>query len=219
MRVRVSVWVASACLLAVCIALGVAVRMDAPFALALNEGVRSLAFGMHGGLDGFVVAITQLGDPVVITLTCLAFAIALAAFRRRREALLFACCFVVSAVVAHGLKLAFGIERPQGPLLVDLPHSASYPSAHACCVLAAYGCAGLTLVAAAKTERGKRIGWAAFAVLMILAILVGLSRIYVGVHWPTDVLGGFMLGAAVLLPFAYLLKEEPADPKYDLEGQ
>ena len=98
---------------------------------------------------------------------------------------------LVADVVADGiaglLKLAFGVHRPaeQGDLL-GVPHSRSFPSGH---TSTSFACA---TVLAYLVPRGAPFFY-------VLAAAVAYSRLYVGVHWPSDVLGGIVVGLATAL--------------------
>ena len=103
-----------------------------------------------------------------------------------RLALTMLCTYLVVDVA---LKAAFGRPRPYDvlgglQLLINRPDSSSFPSTHA-----ALGIAGA--LAGARLFPGAR--W----ILWPLGILIGISRLYVGVHWPSDVAGGMLAGAAI----------------------
>jgi len=83
--------------------------------------------------------------------------------------------------LASAVKAAVGERRPHVSRLVSLPHGASFPSGH---TAIAFACA--TVLSALA----PRAAPAFFA----LALAIGYSRLYVGVHWPLDVLGGAVLG-------------------------
>jgi undecaprenyl-diphosphatase len=96
---------------------------------------------------------------------------------------------VAAGVISYALRQAIGRDRP--PLvypepkpLVSVPNSGAFPSGH---TSAAFACA--TVLAWASPR--LRIP------LFVLAAAIGWSRIYVGVHWPLDVLGGAVLGVVV----------------------
>ena len=96
------------------------------------------------------------------------------------------------------LKLGFHRPRPQVvPHLAEVSN-ASFPSGHATIAAATYLIMG-ALLAQTFERRTPRIYVVAFSAAITLG--VGVSRIYLGVHWPTDVLGGWALGAAWALLF------------------
>lgn len=87
---------------------------------------------------------------------------------------------LASGLVAGGLKWITQRERPEA--MEERRHNTSFPSQHA---------SGAAAVAVLIARRHPRLAWPAFA----LALLMGLSRIYLGRHFPTDVATGFFLGA------------------------
>ncbi|GLS43225.1 undecaprenyl-diphosphatase [Methylobacterium brachythecii] len=137
--------------------------------------------------------ITGWGSVVTIVVLTASVCAYLALTQRRRVA-----AFVLAAVgggegVSTVLKLFY--HRPRPDLV---PHgmevfTASFPSGHAMMSAIAFLTLGILL---ARVERRRRVS----AMIMVLAIamtlLVGLSRVYLGVHWPSDVLAGWTVGAA-----------------------
>ena len=93
-----------------------------------------------------------------------------------------------SALVANLMKIAFARPRPQLVEHLDKVGNASYPSGHSTNAAVVY-----LLIALLVPARYRTI---AFVIGGVLTFLTGLSRINLGVHWPTDVLGGWMLGSA-----------------------
>ncbi|MEU8701988.1 phosphatase PAP2 family protein [Streptomyces sp. NPDC048680] len=102
---------------------------------------------------------------------------------------------VLSSLLQQGIKAAVGRERPQWPDPVDSAHYAAFPSGHA--MTAAVSC-GLLLWLLHRRGAGPRMWRAALAAAWVSVLGVGVTRLYLGVHWPSDVLGGWLLGAALV---------------------
>jgi undecaprenyl-diphosphatase len=111
---------------------------------------------------------------------------------KRHAALLVLLSAASGALLSTVLKTAF--ERPRPDLISHLAEvsSASFPSGHAMLSATIYLMLGV-LIARVQTTRGLRI----YPVLVAIALtaLIGVSRVYLGVHWPTDVIAGWIVGA------------------------
>jgi undecaprenyl-diphosphatase len=140
--------------------------------------------------------LTALGGFTVLTLVSLMAVAILVMKRRRLQAAIFAGAVVAGQALAEAIKLIAGRPRPDIVAHFDLVYSSSFPSGHSTMAPVVY----LTLVvilAAGEARKDVRVLMFASAVAVILA--VGVSRVYLGVHWPTDVLAGWALGAAIAL--------------------
>ncbi|MFF2962584.1 phosphatase PAP2 family protein [Streptomyces sp. NPDC057963] len=113
----------------------------------------------------------------------------------RALAMWVAATSVLSSLLQQGLKSAVGRERPQWPNPVDSAHYAAFPSGHA--MTATVSC-GLLLWLLRRHGAGTRVWRAALVVAWVSVIGVGVTRLYLGVHWLSDVLGGWLLGAALV---------------------
>ena len=107
----------------------------------------------------------------------------------------------VSDWASYGLKAVLDIERPsmryaEPKPLVTAPHDGSFPSGHAA-----------TSFAAATVLSFARPRWA--PAFYLLALAIGFSRVYVGVHYPLDVAGGALLGVAVATALRLLVGVRP----------
>lgn len=99
-----------------------------------------------------------------------------------------------SGVLNQFVKFIFQRPRPEIEHLVE-QGGYSFPSGHSMGTVIMFGAVVFLVVRLAKN---RTIKWAALAVAALLIFLVGLSRIYLGVHFPTDVIGGYSLGTAWL---------------------
>ncbi|MER6118428.1 phosphatase PAP2 family protein [Streptomyces sp. NPDC001743] len=101
---------------------------------------------------------------------------------------------LVSSLLQQGVKAAIGRERPRWPDPVDSAHYAAFPSGHA---MTAMVTCGLLLWLLRRSGARPWIRRTALAAAAVSVLGVGLTRLYLGVHWPSDVLGGWLLGAAL----------------------
>ena len=134
--------------------------------------------------------VTAFGSPVVVALLT-AIVLGYLWLQRRYGAL----WFVVVAITGGGLlarllKEIFARERPE-PLPCLWVSSPSFPSGHAVLAAVVYLTLGILL---ARLEPRLLLKIYFLGVMMVLAFLVGLSRVYLGVHYPTDVLAGWVVG-------------------------
>lgn len=91
------------------------------------------------------------------------------------------------------LKIAIGRERPEIVEHAALTFTASFPSGHAfLSAVVLLSIAGFVGIASRRADIARVCLWAAW----ILIVAIGISRVYLGVHWPSDVLGGWCLGVA-----------------------
>ena len=185
--------------------LALAIADQAPAIDSFNATINALIHGTRGLLDSFFVAITMLGDFLPMTALCLVVCAILAIARKWDGLAFFATNVILAVVCVQALKLIFAVPRPGAETLVPIPGSFSFPSAHSFCSLIVFGMIGL-LIFRALNRKGAPYNVAIVPgiILVIFAILIGISRIYVGVHWPSDVLGGWLL-AGMWLPFASAL--------------
>jgi undecaprenyl-diphosphatase len=138
------------------------------------------------------VDVTALGSVAVLGLVVL-FAVALMlCLKRWAEALTLLVGAVGGTEISQAVKHAFGRERPDLAYRAVEAANASFPSGHAMLSAVVF----LTLGAlAARFATLKRVKILAISAGVLMSLLVGVSRIYLGVHWTTDVLAGWSLGA------------------------
>ncbi|WP_255947693.1 phosphatase PAP2 family protein [Streptomyces odontomachi] len=99
---------------------------------------------------------------------------------------------VCGALVQQGVKAAVARPRPVWRHPVDTAHYAAFPSGHA--MTATVVCGALLWLLYMRHGRGP-LWWTASGLAVVSVAGVGLTRVWLGVHWPSDVLGGWLLGA------------------------
>ncbi|MDG5498146.1 bifunctional DedA family/phosphatase PAP2 family protein [Marinobacter sp. BGYM27] len=158
----------------------------------LNQATQTFFSELRHPLpDRIAVTITLLGDPLLLTLCFTAGIILFLAEDLRAAALHLIAAGVAVTLFTTMLKAGFAIERPTG---VELPPSSfSFPSGHASGVTVAYGMAA-TFVAQ-QYHRSRR--WSIYLWFSLPIVLIAMSRLYLGVHWFTDVIGGILLGLSI----------------------
>jgi undecaprenyl-diphosphatase len=131
--------------------------------------------------------VTILGDGRVVTLLAIAGAIVLFFRRRSWPALVLVLGTALGKALTEIQKYGFSRLRPdENPHLVVV-HNLSFPSGHSANAMMTYVALALFLA-----DREHRRFWLAAAVAV--SFLVGLSRVMLGVHWPSDVVGGWSYG-------------------------
>jgi undecaprenyl-diphosphatase len=170
----------------------------AAFDSAVLTGLRDLGDPSRplgpGWLRATFTEITHLGGTVALTITTLAVTGLLLFERKYPAAALVAIAVVGGTLISSLLKL--GIDRPRPDLVPHLVEvtSPSFPSGHAMLSAVVYLTLGALLARFEFARPATRLYVMAVAVTMTLAI--GFSRVFLGVHWPSDVLAGWCLGSA-----------------------
>lgn len=157
----------------------------------------------------FFKAITQLGSGKVIAGLCILLALFFTWHKKYVEAIWIVInTAVVAGVGNYSIKFFFARQRPSVEHLVH-ETSYSFPSGHSMGSALFYGTCFI-LAYYFIQNKALRVSIQVFLLLLILAI--GISRIYLGVHYPTDVLGGYLLGSAwVLFTYPIYLKQRLLD--------
>jgi undecaprenyl-diphosphatase len=136
--------------------------------------------------------VTALGSAPVLVIAVLAVAGFLALSRNWGLALFTVAASLGGLALSSALKYLIDRPRPELVPREALTFTSSFPSGHSMMAAVVY----LTLAAlVVRLMEKKRLKGYALAVALALALLVGLSRVYLGVHWPSDVLAGWAAGA------------------------
>ncbi|HEY1963184.1 MAG TPA: phosphatase PAP2 family protein [Rhizomicrobium sp.] len=111
---------------------------------------------------------------------------------QRKAAVAMLACMAGAVVLDNALKLLFHRPRPLGFFAAD-PRTYSFPSGHALFAACFYGALAIVLAGSIRSAAARTALW----ITAVVAILcIGWSRIYLGVHYPSDVLAGYLAGAA-----------------------
>ena len=142
------------------------------------------------GLDAGFRAVTWLGSLYVLAPLAVLLVAALLYFQKRWEALLLVVGLGGAVLWGHLTKAILGRPRPAlvEPVIV-LPADGSFPSAHTTQIVAFALCVVLIV-----RRLWPEWQFAALAVAALLIVIVAVSRVYLQVHYPSDVLGGLLLG-------------------------
>lgn len=146
-------------------------------------------------LDRLMVRITHLGDFSVLAFACITCMGVLLYRKRRSKAVTLAIAAVGAGFLNVTLKAGFGRDRPELWARTVEAGFSSFPSGHAMTSLVVYGAIAYLLVRSVK-------GWRRWLVVILAALLIGaigFSRLYLGVHWPTDVMAGYTAGLVWLI--------------------
>jgi undecaprenyl-diphosphatase len=145
------------------------------------------------GTEAVIRDITSLGSAVVLILMTLLILGFLCISGRLRVAALIAIATAGGQALNLALKQAFTRERPDVTLRLVEVTSTSFPSGHAMASSIFYLTMGALL---ARTARQRREKTYFVASALLITFMIGLSRVYLGVHYPTDVLAGWCAGTA-----------------------
>ncbi|MCQ4311253.1 bifunctional DedA family/phosphatase PAP2 family protein [Pseudomonas stutzeri] len=163
-----------------------------PYLVEFDEGLMELVQGERSPIfDHFMVVVTRAGDFHTQLWAAVLLSLLLIALKQMRAAV-FAILTLLGTALANGaLKATFGRIRPE--ILLEPLHTFSFPSGHSSAAFAFF----LTLgVLAGRGQPPRlRLAWVLLAGLPATAI--ALSRVYLGVHWPTDVIAGAVLASTI----------------------
>ena len=147
--------------------------------------------------------VTALGGVTLLAFITVISVVALLVHRHNAQAVVLAVAIPLAQVSSDLFKTFYGRARPTFAVYGDLPISQSFPSGHSTVATATYF---LLAVIVASLETRLSVKVLAFAVAAFLSIMIGVSRVYLGVHWPSDVIAGWFLGAAWALAAALGLR-------------
>ncbi len=193
------------------LAAALAALVAASFALGGPDAPLDRAILIHAQIDSLVAparVATRFGDWWAVLLAGAAGAAWLLWRGRRRDALLLAALLLSERLAVAALKLAFARDRPDPAGHLDAVHTMAFPSGHSANAMTLGLGAALLLTA---PGRGRS---AAVAAGLLFALAVGGTRLVLGVHWPSDVVGGWAFGALWTLLLLRLAAGTSPQPRH-----
>lgn len=186
----------------ICFAL-IAYFVTADCTAGFDHPVREWIYGLRGPVqNALLITITYLGNWQSITLLAL---VLLALPKTRREiGLPFAGVSIASTIIYKLVKECFQRPRPDLAVRIIEQGGYSFPSGHSMNGLV---CFGILIYLLRRYCKDRKTADRLTALLVVLIIAIGFSRVYVGVHFPTDILGGWSLGLAVLMATMMILEK------------
>ena len=170
--------------------------------LPLDKAVQNFFFSLRGPVQDVIISsITHLSDTVTIIAFCI---VLLILPNRKTYGLPVSLACLGGVAIYKPLKHFVLRARPDASLHLVTQGGYSFPSGHSVTSIVFYGLMLYLIQKHCKNEKLKTVlSW----ICGILAVVIGPSRIYVGVHWPTDVLAGWCLGGGILI-IAILILEK-----------
>lgn len=170
----------------------------------IDELIYNQLFSMQTiTLTNVMLIITSLISIFFLSILTLCF---FSLLKNKRTAAYITLNLFISTILSHILKFIFARPRPNNIRLVQ-ESGFSFPSAHAMIGISYYGFLIYLIV---KHAKKKSIKYLVAIGISILIILVGLSRVYLGVHYFSDIIGGFIFGAIYLLIYIYIYERRIA---------
>lgn len=156
-----------------------------------------------GWLEEMMRDFTALGGIGLLTLVTAASAIYLLTVKRTRHAFYLLSVVATGTILSNLMKIGFDRPRPDLVPHDSITYMSGFPSGHSFMATVVYLTLG-TILAEAAPRKSLKIYLISIAIF--IALTVGVSRVYLGVHWPSDVLAGWLIGAGWALAFWILTK-------------
>ena len=148
-----------------------------------------------------VKIVTQLASPIFLIILTILLIVVIKNNNIRK----YICAnLIISTVLNFGIKNILRRPRPDEFRIIE-ENGYSFPSGHSMVSMAFYG---LLIYLIYKRVKNKYLKYGLITLLSIVIILIGLSRIYLGVHYTSDVLAGFLLGISYLIIFISIINEK-----------
>ena len=142
-------------------------------------------------LDFFFINITKLCNPLFITISSILLLLIL----RKDNRMFFGINTILTIITNQVIKRLIRRPRPNHIRLIK-EGGFSYPSGHAMISIALYG---FLIYLVMKKIKNKYLKISLITLLIFIILLVGISRVYLGVHYPTDIISGYLLSISIII--------------------
>ena len=156
----------------------------------------------NDGFTGFMKTVTYFASATFLQIAYGCLFVLYLIFKNVKRAFEIAAIGIGGFMVNYFMKLSFHRVRPPHPL-IDPLNNFSFPSGHATSAFIFYGLLAYLIW---KTRIPKPYKYISATILILFSLLIGFSRVYLRVHYPSDVLAGFCIGFAWLLLTIYLFE-------------
>lgn len=163
-----------------------------------------ITFKMNDTFTNIYKVITFLGSTLFIILLCIFFFLLFIFLKKKNIGIIISSVLIISTIFNNLLKIIFCRVRPD---VIKLVHESSYsfPSGHTMASVSMYG---ILIYILLKSNINKKLKVCLITFLSILPILVGLSRVYLGAHFISDIIGGFLVSIILLLIETYIIDKK-----------
>lgn len=163
-----------------------------------------VTFNINNFFTSFYKIITFLGSTEFIIFLCVFFLILFIILKKKNTGLVITSVLVISTIVNNLIKILISRERPEVFAFVE-EHSFSYPSGH---TMASVSMCGILIYIVLKSNMNKKLKLGLSIFLGIIPILVALSRVYLGAHFISDVIGAIIMSTILLLVETYYIEKK-----------
>ena len=184
----------------------IAVPVTQGWTQQLDEAILIGLRGAPSALDGLLIAITRLGEGSLRFALMVVGSVALLLLRQKRGALFLLLAVLPVGLINREMKILFDRDRP---IVVDHLLNAgglSFPSGHAFSGTAVYLALALAFLPLLAPARHRT----AIAIALIIGALISFSRVWLGVHYPSDVLAGWLAAIGWVLGIHFLVMRDAA---------
>ena len=171
------------------------------YIVSFDDNIYNIIFNIRNNFfDNFFKTITTFGN----TITILCITIALLVFLSQKERYIAGTTILLTVLLNQALKYILQRPRPNHMRLIN-QGGYSFPSGHAMISIAVYG---FLIYFVAKKVKKMYLKYFTIRILIILILGIGISRIYLGVHYPSDVLAGYILSLMILIIVINVIDQE-----------